>query len=188
MKNISYAYSSNYGSADRKTVERKSVIRVEIYRCSLMWSPFDNPCGWSGPSIWKEMKFKLNMMTGDGDDEDKEDKEEREEDKNDDRSYRGLAYIVEDNEARFQSDLSSFDDFQEKSFAKAKSKELFVNTDLHQTVSVYNVILLKKDKHHPDSDTDILYEEMLNEYKNIKNIDKDIFSEIVKSFRLTTSI
>lgn len=49
-------------------------------------------------------------MADDGDDEDKEDKEEREEDKNDDRSYRGLAYIVEDNEARFQSDLSSFDD------------------------------------------------------------------------------
>ncbi|CAO3701322.1 unnamed protein product [Rhizopus stolonifer] len=123
-----------------------------------------------------------------------EDEDDHSEDEDDHSEQENLLYSIKDNGKRFWSAVSSSEDtpeclklfktFQEKSFAQAKSVGLFVNAHLHEILSLYNTILLKKEQSYSEVDMSVLYKDMLDEYKNYEKVDKDVFSEITEAFRI----
>ncbi|KAG1135807.1 hypothetical protein G6F37_012621 [Rhizopus arrhizus] len=89
-------------------------------------------------------------------------------------------------------DLSkSFNRFQLKSCQEARSSGLFINANIHEILSLYHTVLLRKDQHNQAMANVIgldniqeFHTELLNKYVNqdIK-IEKNLFIELINIFR-----
>ncbi|KAG0780412.1 hypothetical protein G6F16_012295 [Rhizopus arrhizus] len=85
----------------------------------------------------------------------------------------------------------SFKRFQLKSYQKARSCGLFINSNIHEILSLYHTVLLRKDQHSQAMANVIgldniqeFHTELLNKYVNQDiMVEKNLFIELINIFR-----
>ncbi|KAG2189685.1 hypothetical protein INT46_007501 [Mucor plumbeus] len=96
-----------------------------------------------------------------------------------DEEFKSTILINEDTPECFKR----FREFQEESFKIVKKKGLFINRDLFQILSLYNIVLLKKNHAYPQIDFSMINDELSEEFESSPKIEKSIFMEIIQIFR-----
>ncbi|KAI9474074.1 MAG: hypothetical protein EXX96DRAFT_580495 [Benjaminiella poitrasii] len=96
-----------------------------------------------------------------------------------DEQFKSSILINEDTPECFKR----FKEFQEESFKIVKKKGLFINRDLFQILSLYNIVLLKKNHAYPQIDFSMINDELSEKFESSPKIEKSIFMEIIQIFR-----
>ncbi|KAL0090867.1 hypothetical protein F4703DRAFT_1835493 [Phycomyces blakesleeanus] len=96
-----------------------------------------------------------------------------------DEEFKSTILINEDTPECFKR----FKEFQEESFKIVKKKGLFINRDLFRILSLYNIVLLKKNHAYSQIDFSMINDELSEKFESSPKIEKSIFMEIIHIFR-----